>query len=51
MSAVSSKRRRGSLKRRLLEHLTTVEILAYRAALLISFLIYAYEHLKDQLHH
>ncbi len=51
MSAVSSKRRRGSFKRRLLEHLTTVEILAYRAALLISFLIYAYEHLRDQMRH
>jgi hypothetical protein len=40
--------RRRVLKYRLLEHFTTIEILAYRAALLITFLIYAYKHIKTE---
>jgi hypothetical protein len=32
----------------LLEILTTIEILAYRAALLITFVVYAYKHIRAE---
>ena len=42
---MSSARR---LKFQLLEYLTTIEIVAYRAVLLITFLVYAFKHVKAE---
>jgi hypothetical protein len=34
--------------KRSLDHLATVEIFAYRTAVLISFLVYAFKHIKAE---
>jgi hypothetical protein len=34
-----------------LEILTTIEIFVYRSAVILSFIVYAYKHIREQLGH
>ncbi len=52
MTDVATKARGTRLPTRsALDILTMVEIVVYRAAVILSFVIYVYKHLKEQLGH